>query len=152
MLTLRGAGFDAFGELPAAPTIDVTSATRPGEPYVGYVVDGMLSKDLTLLRGVTYRFNVDARMHPFILTTIAGPHCLQGELTEAQGVSNSRVEQGVLIFTPDARTPARSFTRTWLRPSLASRSQKGVGRQSDWSRRVVAAVCAWGRASDASGS
>lgn len=119
MLTLRGAGFDAFGELPAAPTIDVTSATRPGEPYVGYVVDGMLSKDLTLLRGVTYRFNVDARMHPFILTTIAGPHCLQGELTEAQGVSNSRVEQGVLIFTPDARTPSPLFYQDLAQAKLS---------------------------------
>ena len=74
MLTMRGAGFDAFGEVPSAPVVHVTSATLPGKPYAGYVVDGILNRDIVLLRGVTYRFHVLAHAHPMIISTISVKH------------------------------------------------------------------------------
>lgn len=130
LLTMRGAGFDAFGEVPSRPTIDVTSTTVLGGSYEGYVVDGVLNKDIVLLRGVSYRFRVDARSHPLILSTKKGSRKLDGELTERDGVVNSRIEQGTLIFTPGARTPATLFYQdmaapvTAAAPLLAGRSQR----------------------------
>ena len=109
LLTVSGAGFDAFGQVPANPVIKVTSATVPGMPYAGYVVDGVLNGDLMLLRGVMYRFVVDARGHPLILSTVRGSRRRTGELTAVDGVQNSGIEHGTLTFTPSARTPATLF-------------------------------------------
>ena len=59
----------------------VMTMAATGGTYYGYVVNGMLSRDLSLRRGVTYSFDVDAPGHPFILTTRGGADA--GELDQA---------------------------------------------------------------------
>lgn len=67
-----------------------------------YAVNGVPRPELTLTRGVTYTFSVNASMHPFIITKDPTGGPLAPE--DVDGVTNSKVEVGILTFTPDAST------------------------------------------------
>jgi hypothetical protein len=120
-LTLVGRGFDAFGELPTQPVVHVTAVEISGQ-YLGYVVNGILNHRLHLRRGLTYRFDVNAVGHPLIISTISGGGRMAGELLEADGVRNSRVEVGSLYFTPGARTPTALFYQDMGAPAPVAES------------------------------
>ena len=75
--------------------------------YRGYA-QGMT---LTLVRGRTYTFNLDAAGHPFYFTSVE-PHAwtsgaYRGEHTKV--VDGSRSETGAVTFTVDAVTPDRLY-------------------------------------------
>jgi len=75
---------------------------------IGYVVNGVEGEALTLTRGTTYTFGVNAPGHPFYLSTnIAGGSGFPGEITA--GVTGSRTELGLLTFTPDMSTPSTIY-------------------------------------------
>jgi hypothetical protein len=84
-----------------------TKTTHPefgiGES-IGYTINGVQGMELTLMRGHTYTFGIDAPGHPFYLTTDAngGPGA-PGEITT--GVMGSETQNGTLTFTPGASTP-----------------------------------------------
>ena len=96
----------------SGPTMNVTvaakNATHPNFanafPAV-YVIDGVQGKELTLIRGVRYSFNVNASTHPFLFTTspVGGP-ANSGQVITA-GVTNSGATSGIVTFTPSAGTP-----------------------------------------------
>jgi hypothetical protein len=89
--------------------IDVTPKTA-AHPFFaqgnvnGYSVNGIEGRALTLVRGVTYTFNVNATGFPFIISTdsIAGNYT--GEVLS--GVTGSRVQTGFLTFTPNNTHPS----------------------------------------------
>lgn len=89
--------------------IDVTPKTA-AHPFFaqgnvnGYSVNGIEGRALTLVRGVTYTFNVNATGFPFIISTdsIAGNYT--GEVRS--GVTGSRVQTGFLTFTPNNTHPS----------------------------------------------
>ncbi|MCH8488134.1 MAG: CHRD domain-containing protein [Candidatus Cyclonatronum sp.] len=94
----------------AQQTFDVTvESVNESHPNFGntfpvvYVVDGVQGAELTLVRGETYVFNVDAGGHPFFLSVQEEFNGYEGEITE--GVENSRVQNGVLTFTPGDELP-----------------------------------------------
>lgn len=70
---------------------------------VVYAVDGVQGAELTLVRGETYEFNVNASGHPFFLSVQEEFDGYEGEITD--GVENSRVQEGVLTFTPGDALP-----------------------------------------------
>lgn len=70
---------------------------------VVYAIDGVQGAELTLVRGETYEFDVDASGHPFFLSTLDADNSYDGEITD--GVENSRVENGTLTFTPGENLP-----------------------------------------------
>ncbi len=75
---------------------------------LGYVVDGVEGKALTLTRGQTYTFGINAPGHPFYLSTNPGGGAgFPGEWTT--GVTGSRTELGLLTFTSDAYTPGTLY-------------------------------------------
>jgi len=92
----------------------VTAATKTtahpqfgvGNP-VGYVVNDTQGLAITLTRGTTYTFGVNAPGHPLYFTTsvVGGASGRASELTSADGVTGSRTEQGTITFTPNAGTP-----------------------------------------------
>ena len=84
---------------------------------VGYVVNGEEGGALTLTRGTTYTFAVDAPGHPFYLTTdpVGGPGA-PGEITD--GVDNSQAEDGILTFTPTADTPNLIYYQCSAHPNM----------------------------------
>ena len=96
---LSGTSFNvtAGTKSPAHPQFGVGSAN-------GYSINGVEGKELTLVRGVTYTFNVGTTGFPFIVTTDPNGGTLTGEITT--GVLNSRTQSGILTFTPDAGLPS----------------------------------------------
>lgn len=71
----------------------------------GYAVNGEQGATLTLIRGVTYEFNLDgvSSFHPFYISTSASGGG-SGEYTD--GVTNSMASDGeTLTFTPNTSTP-----------------------------------------------
>ena len=92
-------------------TVQVKTSAHPlfgkGEP-VGFVVDGVEGAPITLTRGKKVTFGVDAPGHPFYLSTnVDGGPGFPGEITA--GVTNSRVQTGLLTFTPGADTPSTIY-------------------------------------------
>jgi hypothetical protein len=72
---------------------------------MGYAIDGVEGKELTLVRGVTYRLQLQdvPVTYPLYLTTSPAGAGRDGYY---RGVDGSFVSgNGVLIFTPDATTP-----------------------------------------------
>ena len=69
---------------------------------VVYAIDGVQGAELTLVRGETYEFNVNASGHPFFLSTV-DENSYDNEITD--GVTNSPVQNGTLTFTPGASLP-----------------------------------------------
>lgn len=75
-----------------------------------YEVDGSSKPALTLKRGVSYQFVVDAVGHPFYISTdIVGAGA--GEYTFA--VEGSQMEDGVLVFKPNQLTPDTLYYQSW---------------------------------------
>ena len=68
-----------------------------------YVVNGSPRPELTLTRGTTYTFSVNASGHPFIITTSStgGPTATE----DVAGVTGEGVDVGTVSFTPDVNTP-----------------------------------------------
>lgn len=87
-------------------TVESVNESHPnfGNTFpVVYAIDGVQGAELTLVRGETYTFNVDAGGHPFFLSVQEEFNGYEGEITE--GVVNSRVQNGVLTFTPGENLP-----------------------------------------------
>ncbi|MEX0680955.1 MAG: CHRD domain-containing protein [Balneolales bacterium] len=87
-------------------TVEAKDLTHPNYENAHetvYVINGEQGKELTLYRGATYTFDVNAIGHPFFLATQPGGGTLAGEITE--GVDNSRVQDGILTFTPGEDLP-----------------------------------------------
>ena len=69
----------------------------------GYSVNSIEGRVLTLVRGVTYSFNINATGFPFIISSDSVGGNYTNEVTT--GVTNSRTQSGVLTFTPDNTHP-----------------------------------------------
>lgn len=93
------------------PMFSVTTANKNAtHPYfgvgfpVGYVLDGIQGKELNLTRGVNYTFSGTFPGHPFHITTSAAGGSFLNEVTS--GVTNSQLQGGAMVFTPNATHPA----------------------------------------------
>ncbi len=70
---------------------------------IGLVVDGVQGKELMMMRGVEYTFNVDTGpQHDFYFSTSAVG---QGGSTVTEGVDGQFTFRGSVTFTPSAATP-----------------------------------------------
>ena len=103
-------------------TVRVTTKT-PQHPYfgqgssLGYVVNGVEGRELTLKRGTTYTFSISTPGHPFYITIDSvGDNSGIGEVTE--GVSGSRTQDGTLMFTPTAAHPDTLYYHCWIHPNM----------------------------------
>lgn len=95
---------------PAATTQSVIVVTKTAaHPYfgtgsaLGYELNGTEGPELTLMRGTTYTFNINAPGHPFYISTDAAGAGV-GEVTN--GVTGSQTSFGTLTFTPNASHPS----------------------------------------------
>ncbi len=102
ILSLTGAVLLASCSLGMAPPPgDFNVSAQPSS--VAYMVNGSSRPELTVTRGKTYTFSVNASGHPFIITTSStgGP----GAAEDVAGVSGEGVDVGTVTFTPDMSTP-----------------------------------------------
>ncbi len=88
-------------------TVAAKTAAHPyfgvGHPS-GYSIDGVEGKELTLVRGITYYFDVNATGFPFMITS--DPNGGDTLSIINSGVTNNKVQVGMLTFTPSASMPS----------------------------------------------
>lgn len=81
-----------------------------GDPR-GFTIDGTEGKEITLKRGVTYKFDVSSPLHPFYITD------------EKIGVSRGTkfttpLTSGTMTFTPDSSHPDTIYYACNLHPNM----------------------------------
>ncbi|MBP7243839.1 MAG: hypothetical protein KBA99_00905 [Bacteroidia bacterium] len=93
------------------PSFAVTAVTKNAtHPYfgvgfpVGYALDGIQGKELNVTKGVNYTFNGTFPGHPFHITTSTTGGSFANEVFS--GVTNSQLQGGAMVFTPNATHPA----------------------------------------------
>jgi hypothetical protein len=72
-----------------------------------YVIDGASNPTLTLYRGVTYYFSINATGHPFYIQTVSGAYSA-GNLY-ASGVTGAGTQVGTLTFTIPLDAPSNLY-------------------------------------------
>jgi len=72
----------------------------------GWLVNGQTSPPLSLVRGKTYTFDVNAPDHPFFIKTMPGSG--NGNRWD-EGVTNNGLEGGTLTFTVPGDAPATLY-------------------------------------------
>lgn len=93
-----------------APNFFVTVADKTtAHPYfgmgsMGFVINGVQGPAITLTRGTTYVFSVNAPGHLFFITTSAVGGSTAGMVNT--GVTANNISSGILTFTPDATHPS----------------------------------------------
>ena len=83
---------------------------------LGFVIDSIQGKELTLVRGIVYVFNINTPSRPFFITTNATGGNFNGEIT--QGVYNSRTDSGILFFAPNANHPSTLYYQCGNQPNM----------------------------------
>lgn len=71
-----------------------------------YDINGASNPTLTLTRGVTYTFNINATGHPFYIKTVQGPTAANAFTT---GVTGNGTTSGALTFTVPQSAPDTLF-------------------------------------------
>lgn len=80
------------------------SVTNNG--FSDYVINGANDPGLTVVRGCSYTFNVNAVGHPFLIKTVQGSGLLN---TYNDGVTNNGVQNGALSWTVPIGAPDSLF-------------------------------------------
>src|SRR5258706_16071419 len=76
--------------------------------FSAYVIDGASNPTLTLTRGQTYSFTVNALGHPFWITTARGAGDTEANAF-SQGVTGNGASPGTVTFLVSASAPATLF-------------------------------------------
>lgn len=102
-------------------TVAVKNAQHPAYgtgSNLGYVVNDVQGATLTLARGTTYTFGINAPGHPFYLTTdpTGGPSGLASEWTS--GVTGNETEIGLMTFVVGQDAPALLYYQCSVHDSM----------------------------------
>lgn len=93
-----------------------------------YVIDGQNNPVLTLMRGNTYTFNLNANGHPFFIKTVQGAGTTNAYNS---GVTGNGTQVGTLTFVVPNDAPTTLFYNCQFHGSMTNRidipGQAGVG-------------------------
>jgi hypothetical protein len=105
-----GTGGGATASCHAAGTFTVTN-----QATTAYVIDGVANPTLTLCRGSTYTFALNASGHPFYIKTVQGTGAGNAYDT---GVTGNGLDSGNVIFTVGSTAPNTLFYDCSLHPAM----------------------------------
>jgi hypothetical protein len=111
-INLKASIFSSFGLMTLAlalGTISCVAQTTSAVSNVGlsaYNINGTNNATLTLMRGVTYLFNVSASGHPFWIKSVSSTGTGNAYNT---GVINNGVQVGMLTFAVPTNAPSALF-------------------------------------------
>jgi hypothetical protein len=82
----------------------------------GYLVDGVTNKPLTLVRGLTYKFQVNAQGHPFWVQTTGNGYNLASIFD--LGVTNNGTQSGTITFKVPETAPDTLYYQCQYHPMM----------------------------------
>jgi hypothetical protein len=82
-----------------------------------WLIDGVTDPTLTLYRGVTYSFNINATGHPFYIQTVSGAYSSGNVYTS--GVTGGGTQVGTLSFTVPLDAPNNLYYVCQMHPTMA---------------------------------
>jgi len=85
------------GTVSSSAQIPVRTFTVTNSGAGAYVIDGVNNSSLTLIRGFTYNFSLNAAGHPFWIQTVAGAYS-SGNIYNT-GITNNGAAVGTITFT-----------------------------------------------------
>jgi len=91
----------------------------------GYVVDGVEGKELNLVEGITYSFNVSTTGHPFFITTSSTGGSTAGEITTGQ--TGAFTQNGLVTFQPSTAHPSLIYYQCSFHPNMGWNINTGPG-------------------------
>jgi hypothetical protein len=94
-------------------TAELLSVVNDGAS--NYVINGFADPVLTVVRGVTYTFDIDAVGHPFWIKTAATTGTGNQYNT---GVTNNGTDNGIITWTVDASTPSTLYYNCEIHASM----------------------------------
>jgi len=87
----------------AIPTASInTIITVTNTASSQYIVDGLSNPSITLVRGVSYTFNVNASGHPFYIKTV---NSIGTANAYNDGVTNNGIAVGAITFLVPVNAP-----------------------------------------------
>lgn len=95
----------------ALSTIDVSAVSA-----TNYTINGELDPPLTLVRGCTYNFNIDASGHPFMVKTVQG----SGPNNAYSGFSPQSQTSGTVVWTVAADAPSTLFYNCQIHAAMTN--------------------------------
>lgn len=120
----------------AATSFDVTN-----NGSAAYVIDGANNPTLTLTRGQTYTFTVNALGHPFWITTARGAGDTEANAF-AQGVTGNGASPGTVTFLVPASAPATLFYQCGFHDPMGGTLQIVAGASVPSGGRLALAALA----------
>jgi len=90
----------------ATAVYEITALTNHEYTFNGGGLEKVINPDLTLKRGATYLFKIDAIGHPFYIKTVQG---IGKENAYDKGVTNMATDYGTVTFTVPKDAPATLF-------------------------------------------
>lgn len=106
------------GYIPAQPASPDYVPADPGTPDTYfYKIDGLLNPNLSLTKGITYIFNIDAAGYPLRFQTTSGAYDPLTEYTN--GVSNAGDDVGAITWTIPDNAPTTLYYVAETKPEMA---------------------------------
>lgn len=106
---------DFVAPTPASPDYVPASPGTPDTYF--YRIDGLLNPSLSLTKGITYIFNIDAEGYPLRFQTTPGAYDALTEYTN--GVSNAGDDVGAITWTIPDNAPATLYYVAETKPEMA---------------------------------
>jgi hypothetical protein len=85
--------------------------------FGAYLIDGISNDTITLLRGETYIFEIQAIGHPFWIQSVPSPYSESDIYNE--GVSNNGIDSGFIEWTVDELAPSTLYYVCQFHPAMS---------------------------------
>jgi hypothetical protein len=116
-----------IGESNASNSISATPVETPPQPEPdffitnsgsgAYLIDGVSNDTITLVRGETYIFDINASGHPFWIQTVPGAYS-SGNIYN-DGITGNGTQVGTITWTVDQSAPSTLYYVCQFHPAMA---------------------------------
>jgi hypothetical protein len=105
---------NSVGDSAASNNITATPVGPPTPDFIitndgsgAYLIDGVSNDTITLVRGQTYLFEINAAGHPFWIQTVPAPYSAGNVYNE--GITNNGTDSGIIEWTVDQSAPSTLY-------------------------------------------